>query len=245
MKIDIIGVPFDNLNRKQVLERLLQFLDTDKNHLLITPNPEIVMEAQNDDELMAILQQADLVIPDGIGIVFASRIMKSGIRERVEGCDTILSLFNVIKGTDKTVYLLGAKPGIAEKATLNMEQKYKNLKIIGVHDGYFDENQEESIIREIQDLKPDLLLVGLGCPRQEKWINRNKDILPVKVSAAIGGSIDIMAGEVKRAPKILRLVGFEWFYRLIDQPKRIFRMTKLPLFLIECFKNRNKTNIVK
>lgn len=236
MKINILGVPFDNVNRKEALDKLLGFLHTDANHLLITPNPEIVMKAQTDNELMEIVQQADLVIPDGIGIVLASRIMKSKIRERVAGCDLILSLFNVIKDTGKTVYILGAKPGVAEKAKMNMEQRYKNLRIVGVHDGYFDEAQEEVIVREIQELKPDILLVGLGCPRQEKWIYRNRHKLPVKISAGIGGSIDIMAGTIKRAPKAFQLLGLEWLHRLLLEPQRIFRVKQLPLFLIQCFK---------
>ncbi len=238
MKIDILGVPFDNLTRKQALERVLEFLNEDRNHLLVTPNPEIVMAAQSDNCLMDILQKAELVIPDGIGIILASRIMKRNIRERVEGCDLILSLFNIIKDTNKTVYLLGGKPGVAEKAKMNMERRYKNLKIVGIHDGYFNKIQEEEIIREVQDLKPDILLVGLGYPRQEKWINSNKDRLPVKISAGVGGSIDIMAGTVKRAPKALRAVGLEWFYRLLDQPRRITRMKQLPLFLIQSIKKR-------
>ena len=238
MKIDILGVPFDNVNPDEALAKLLKFMNIDKNHLLITPNPEIVMQAQADNELMQILHQADLVIPDGVGIVLASRILKRKVRERVTGYDLIQSLFNVIKDTPKTVYILGAKPGVAEKAKRNMEQKYKNLKIVGVHDGYFDEMQEEIIIKEIQDLKPDLLLVGLGCPRQEKWISKNRSRLPVKISAAIGGSIDIMAGTLKRAPKAFRVLGLEWFYRLLQEPQRIVRMKQLPLFIMWVLKNR-------
>ncbi|WP_242293000.1 WecB/TagA/CpsF family glycosyltransferase [Bacillus cereus group sp. BfR-BA-01441] len=242
MKLDILGVPFDNITSKKALEKLLEFLKTDKNHLLITPNPEIVMEAQNDKELMKILNEADLVVPDGIGVVLASKLEKNSIKERVPGCDLMFALFNTMKDSNKTVYILGGAPGVAEKAKLNMERKYENIKIIGTHHGYFAEHEEEKIIREIQQLKPDLLMVGLGCPRQEKWIYTNKNRLPVKISAAIGGTIDIMAGTTKRAPRMFQVMGLEWFHRLLEQPKRIFRMKKLPLFLIAVLKDKYKKN---
>ncbi|WP_425448321.1 WecB/TagA/CpsF family glycosyltransferase [Dethiothermospora halolimnae] len=239
MKTNILEVPFDNLTKEEALTKLLEFLDSNKNNLLVTPNPEIVMEANGDKELLKILSEADLVVPDGIGIILAGKIMKNKIKERVAGCDLIFSLFDKMKDTDKTVYLLGAEPGVAEIAKSNMEEKYKNLKIVGVHNGYFDEKEEELIIKEIQDLKPDILLVGLGCPKQEKWIYKNKDRLPVKISAGIGGGIDTMAGKVKRAPKIFQKIGLEWLHRLILEPRRIFRVKKIPLFLIRCFKARS------
>lgn len=239
MKTNILEVPFDNLTKEEALAKLLEFLDSNKNNLLVTPNPKIVMEANDDKDLLKIINEADLVVPDGIGIVLAGKIMKNRIKERVAGCDLIFSLFDKMKDTDKTVYLLGAEPGVAEIAKSNMEEKYKNLKIVGVHNGYFDEKEEELIIKEIQDLKPDILLVGLGCPKQEKWIYKNKDRLPVKISAGIGGGIDTMAGKVKRAPKIFQKIGLEWLHRLILEPRRIFRVKKIPLFLIRCFKARS------
>ncbi|MDZ5253628.1 WecB/TagA/CpsF family glycosyltransferase [Clostridium sp. LIBA-8841] len=240
MKVNILDVPFDNISSIEALERLLSFLKSDKNHLLITPNPEIVMEAQSNKLLFNIINEADLVIPDGIGIVLASKLLKDEIKERVAGCDLIFELFDAIKETDETIYLLGAKPGVAKKAQVLMEEKYKNLKIVGVHDGYFDKEEEQLIIEEIQRLKPSVLLVELGCPRQEEWIYRNKDILPVKISAGIGGSIDIMAGTVKRAPIIFRKLNLEWLHRIILEPSRIFRIKKIPIFLIRVIRFKEK-----
>ncbi|MEI5908006.1 WecB/TagA/CpsF family glycosyltransferase [Bacillus spongiae] len=238
MKVDVLGVPFDNTTRKDALRQLLNFLTEDHNHLLITPNPEIVMEAQEDEELMKILNEAELVVPDGIGVVLASKFEKNSIKERVPGCDLMFDLFEVMKDMEKSVYILGGAPGVAEKAKRRMGEKYRNLNIIGVHHGYFNEQEEEKIINEIKQLKPDLLMVGLGCPRQEKWIYKNKHKLPVKVSAGIGGTIDIMAGTAKRAPIIFQKMGLEWLHRLLAQPTRIRRIIKLPLFLLTVLKNK-------
>ena len=233
MKTEILGVLIDAVTKRQALERLLEFLEGDKNRLLFTPNPEFVLEAQKDREFMEILNKGDLVVPDGIGIVIASRITGANIKSRVTGCDLILSLFGEIKNTGHTVYLFGGKPGVAELAKANMENKYPGLKIAGFSDGYYDKQRERAVIREIQELKPDVLLVFNNFPKQEKWIYHNRNRLPVKITAGLGGSVDVMAGTLKRAPVAFRKVGLEWLWRLIRQPNRIKRMYKLPLFLIK------------
>jgi len=236
MRVNILNVLFDNLTNADALDLLLEFLEQGGNHILYTPNPEMVMAANSDAELMTVLNSADLIVPDGIGIVWASRIIGRRLKERVAGCDLILALFGAIKDTGKTVYLLGGKPGIAELATKNMIIKYQGLNIIGCHDGYFSEEDEPKILDDITRLKPDILLVGLGMGRQEKWIYRNRT-LPVRLMVGVGGSLDVMSGSVKRAPKIFRQMGLEWFYRLISQPSRALRMLKLPAFMIKVIIN--------
>lgn len=238
MKVNILNIPFDNISNKDALNKLLEFLNEEENHLLITPNPEIVMEAQNNELLFNIINEADLVIPDGIGVVLASILLNDRIQERVAGCDLISELFNYIKDTEETVYLLGGKPGVAKKAKSLMEEKYKNINIVGVHHGYFDNAEELLIVNEIKNLKPSILLVGLGCPRQEEWIYKNKDILPVKISAGIGGSIDVMSGNIKRAPMIFRKLNLEWLHRIILEPSRIVRVKKIPLFFLKVIKSK-------
>lgn len=232
MKTDILGVPFDALSRKEAKEKALQFFKTDKQHAIFTPNPEMVMCARKDEELMRILKSADMVIPDGIGIVYASKLNKIKISERVAGYDFVQSLFETLKSTNLTVYFLGGAPTVAEQAKLAMEQKYNGLKIIGVNDGYFDAKKEKIIIEEIRSLKPDLLLVGLGVPRQEKWIDKHKDLLPCKVFIGVGGSFDGFAGVVPRAPEIFIKLNLEWFYRLMKQPSRIKRQIQIPVFVL-------------
>jgi len=237
MITNILGINFHTVDQKEALAKLKNFLSEQKNHMIFTPNPEMVMKARENVEFANILNSGDLVVPDGIGIVIASKFIGSKLKERVAGCDLIQKLFETADN-EITVYLLGAKDGVCKIAKENIEAKYKNIKVIGFHHGYFSENDE--IIDEIKQLMPDVLLVGLGMVRQEKWIFDNLDNLPVKISAGVGGSIDVFAGTVKRAPVIFQKIGLEWLYRLIKQPTRIVRMGALPKFMILVMLNKLK-----
>ncbi len=236
----ILGVRFDALTNAQTVERLLSFLSGTKKHMVFTPNPEMVMAALKDAELFQILKDASLVMPDGIGVVLASRFYGNKIKERVAGCDIVPMVFDRIKDTDKTVYFFGGGKGVAAAAKVEMCKKYKNLKIVGVSDGYFDAEREKIIIEEINRLKPDLLLVGLGVPKQEKWIAKHIQQLNVKVCIGVGGSFDVFSGQTKRAPKAFRQLGLEWFYRLLTQPTRLMRMMQLPLFAVTVLMDKKK-----
>jgi N-acetylglucosaminyldiphosphoundecaprenol N-acetyl-beta-D-mannosaminyltransferase len=238
MKVDILGVKIDDLTMNKAVDKVIQYVKSDKKYKIYTPNPEFVMMANEDEEFKDILNKGDLVIPDGIGIVIASKIMKKSITQRVAGYDLTQEVFKRIKGTNKTVYFFGASKGVAQQAADKMKEIHKDLNIIGVHDGYFDETEEKKIIESINSLKPDILLVGLGALKQEKWIEQNINNLNVKVAIGVGGSFDGMAGIVKRAPKIYQKLGLEWFYRLMKQPSRIKRMIKLPMFLIKVIVHR-------
>ena len=234
----ILGVKFNNITHIEAVGLVECFLDENKCHTVFTPNPEIVMAARKDSDFMKILNEADLVVPDGIGVVIASKFTKEKLKERVAGYDLVQGVFEKIKNKRYTVYFFGGAPGVAEEAKAKMEALHKGIKIVGVHDGYFDANQEKLIIEDIKNKKPDILLVGLGAPKQEKWIYEHKYELPVKVCIGVGGSFDGMSGKVKRAPKIFIKLGLEWFYRLLRQPSRFFRMLKLPLFLLVVIKEK-------
>lgn len=237
---NILGVPINNITHNEAVELVCGYLNNDDKKMIFTPNPEFVMSALKDEEFMNILNKGDLLVPDGIGVVIASKILGKALKERVAGYDLVQAVFNKIKDNGKTVYFLGGGKGIAEDARAKMEDKHKGIKIVGVHDGYFDENEEKLIIEEINRLKPDLVLVGIGFPKQEKWIYKHKDILEVKVFIGVGGSFDGMSGNVKRAPDIFIKLGLEWFYRLVKQPSRFFRMLQLPLFLLTVIKAKIK-----
>jgi len=224
----ILGVPFDALSFNEALSTLAGFLNSSGNHLAVTPNPEAVMLAQRDKNFMEIIQKADLVLPDGIGIIIAAKLLRLPIRERVPGFDIAVALLNNTAGNVK-VYLLGAAPGIAEVAAKNLQAK--GIQVCGARDGYFDQGREEEILDEINSLKPDILIIGMGMPKQEDWAHKNFSKLPCKITMCLGGSIDILAGNVKRAPKLMRAVGLEWLYRLISQPSRARRMLDLPRFI--------------
>ncbi len=238
MKTKILGVNVDVITFDETIKLLLQYLTSNKNHIMVTPNPEMIVAAKNSAEFKHILNSADVVIPDGIGVVFASKLNKAKIKERVAGCDVTYALFNKIKNKDYTVYILGAGKKVAETAKKNMEKEFSGINIVGTHDGFFDEEEEKAIIAEIIEKKPDILLVGLGMVKQESWAYKYKEVLPVKLTCCIGGTIDVMAGNVKRAPQIFIKLNLEWFYRLIKQPKRFLRILKIPLFVALCLKSK-------
>jgi len=235
MRVDILGVGIDTLNRKETLSKTLGYIKADerKCKLIATPNPEVIMRARADREFAKVLDKADLVIPDGVGVVWASKLGKERLRETVTGCDLCFQIFAQMKDMEgKKVYLLGAAPDVASLAKTNMEEEFPGLDICGVRNGFFDIDEEKDIVTEINNLRPDVLLVGLGSPRQEKWIDKYKEELDVNLAIGCGGTIDVMAGTVKRAPMMFQRLGLEWFYRLISQPSRFFRMLVLPKFVL-------------
>ncbi len=232
-KVDILGVPFVNISPQGAVDRICEYLNSYGKHIVFTPNPEMVMLAQKDPEFNEVLNKSDMNIPDGIGIIYASKIKKRPIRERVAGYDTVQAVFERIKDSGKTVYFFGGAPGVTDAAKAEMEKNHKGLKIIGCANGYFDAVREREIISEINEKHPDLLLVGIGFPKQEKWIYSHINELNVKAAIGVGGSFDVMSGRVKRAPDIFIKLGLEWFHRLITQPSRFVRMLQLPLFMLK------------
>lgn len=229
-KVNILGVNVDNVTMDGAVSRVMGFLDETAPHAVFTPNSEIIMVAYKDEAFCKELNDASLVIPDGIGVVYASRILKAPLPERVAGFDLASRLIEKLSGGEKSFYFFGGKPGVAETAKENLLKKYPDLNICGLSDGYFDEEKEKAIIEDIKEKKPDVLFVCLGAPKQEKWINEHKDELGAKVLMGIGGSLDVFAGTVDRAPEFYQKHGLEWLYRLLKQPSRFMRMLALPKF---------------
>ena len=241
MKTDIFGVLFDNFTIPEAIQKAIESLDNNKPFVIATPNPEIVEVARKDAEYKTIINSSDIVTPDGIGIVYASKFLKGHIKERAAGFDIVCGIIGELNKRCGSVFLFGSKPGVAEDAAKNLNAEYPDLKISGCRNGYFKDDAD--IIQEIQNASPDLLLVCLGAPKQEKWIYKNKDILNAKILVGAGGTLDVLAGNVKRAPEIFIKCGLEWFYRLVKEPKRIGRMAKLPLFLLDVIIKRGKDKI--
>lgn len=238
--VNILGVHFDNVTMAEALHIGLNLFEDQKKHAIYTPNPEIVMAALENESLKQSLNKGSLVIPDGIGVVIGSKIIGKPLKERVAGYDFVQNLFNAMKDTDKTVYFFGSKEGTAELAAKQMQMKYPGLKIIGTQHGYIKDTLP--VVEAINRLKPDLVLVGLGAPRQEAWISEHIESLNTKVMIGVGGSMDVMSGLVKRAPKFFINLHLEWFHRLITQPTRFVRMLKLPQFLIKMLLEGKKYN---
>jgi N-acetylglucosaminyldiphosphoundecaprenol N-acetyl-beta-D-mannosaminyltransferase len=208
--------------------------------MIFTPNPEVIVHAQHDRDYFKILNSGDLVVADGVGIVIASLFNKTKIRQRTPGIDLIFALFGEMRGSGLKVYFLGGRPGVAEAAANAAAKKFPGITAVGTSDGYFDKKRERIILKELQRLKPDLILVGLGFPAQEKWIYDNRNRRSAKAALGCGGSLDVLAGNVRRAPKVFRRLGLEWFFRLLSQPRRFFRMLKLPVFLIRVITEKIK-----
>lgn len=231
-RLNIMGAHVHRVTLEEALNIFQEYLSEDICKLIVTPNSEIVMNASKDKELMEIINTADLVIPDGIGLMYASKVMRQPLKERVTGIDFLEGTLNLLNSMGKSIYLLGSKPGVAEKAAENMKKKYPNMQIAGTHHGYFKEADEKDIVDKINAAAPDFLCVALGAPKQEKFINKYKYMLKTKSAIGVGGSLDVWSGELKRAPKFYRENGLEWFYRLIQQPSRYKRMAVLPLFML-------------
>lgn len=231
-QVKILGIPIDIITQEEAYNKLISFIEDATLKKVYTPNPEIVMLAQEDSELLKAIEEADLVLPDGIGLVIASKIKGLGLKERVTGIDTMDRLLDYCGDKKKSIYILGGKPGTAEIACKNIEKKYPGIKIAGFHHGYFQKEDEDHLIAQINSTEPDLLFVCLGAPKQEKWIYQHQEKLKCRIAMGVGGSVDVYAGKVKRAPIAFQKLGLEWFYRLLKEPWRIKRMLVLPKFLV-------------
>ncbi len=233
-KIDVRGLLFDNLTVAETLETLLTRLEGGEQTAVFTPNAEIVQACIEDPSLFPVISSAQVLIPDGIGVIKAARILGTPLKEKVAGVVTGEKLAEALSSRPThSLFLLGGKPGVAAIAAEKLTEKYPGLVIAGVHDGYFQKEgaENEGVLREIAESGADVLYVCLGAPTQEKWIYANRSSLPgVKLMLGLGGSVDIYAGVSKRAPKIFVSLGLEWFYRLCKEPWRLKRMMSLPRF---------------
>ncbi len=229
-KVNILGVKVDKVNISDVVRKIMKFIDCNEKRVVYTPNSEMIMQAYRNEDFKNILNSADIVTADGIGVVHASKILKNPITERCSGYDIACELLKHLEKNGKSVYLFGSKPGVPETAKVNMIKKHPKLNVVGVSNGYFDEKREQEIISDINEKNPDVVFVCLGVPKQEYWIYNHKDELNAKVFIGLGGTLDVFAGNVKRAPDIYIKLGIEWLYRLIKEPSRYKRMLDLPKF---------------
>lgn len=218
----ILGVKIDEYSKSQVLEKIGEFLKSNFFHQICTVNPEFILEAQKNEKFKEVLNNADLNIPDGVGLKFAGVLKRQKIGERYTGVDLTYDLAKIASDNGYSMFLLGAKEGVAEKAALILKKKYPNLKIAGTYAG---SPEEEGIIDRINDSKADILLVAFGAPKQDIFIDNVKSKMAnVKVAIGLGGTFDYISGNVSRAPKWMRSCGLEWLFRLFRQPKRIGRI---------------------
>ena len=243
MKTEVLGVEFDNITRRQAVERAAELVQTPGLSYVVTPNAEIVNAARHDPEFLALLNGADLVLPDGVGVLKAASILGRPLQERVAGVDFASDLMERLAKTGEGLFLLGAKPGVADLAAANLCNRYPGLVISGTHDGYFKE--DEPVVRQIRDSGAAVLFVCLGAPKQERWIAAHGAETGVRLAVGLGGSLDVYAGVVQRAPEFWQKAGLEWFYRAVKEPKRAGRVAKLPGFLVSAYREKQRENKVK
>ena len=238
MRIDVLGVGFDNITMDQAVAEGVRLMDTAGAHYVVTPNPEIVETCRQDGEAMEAVNGADLVLADGIGVIYGAKLLGTPLKGRVTGIGFAQGLMERMAGGGRSLDLLGAKPGVAERAAENLARQYPGLQIAGTHDGYFSE--DGPVTEDIRASGADVVFVCLGAPKQEKWMRRNGEAAGVHLMVGLGGCLDVFSGEVKRAPAVFQKLGLEWLYRLAATPSRIGRMVKLPLFLIHTAGERGR-----
>ena len=227
MRIDILGVGFDNLTPDQAVEEGLRLIHGGGSHYVVTPNPEIVEACRRDPAVM-----------DGIGVIYGAKILGTPLRGRVTGIAFAQKLMERMAQGGETLFLLGAKPGYAQQAAENLQRQYPGLRIVGTNDGYFKE--DGPIVEKIRASGAQVVFVCLGAPKQEFWMAKNGAATGAGLLVGLGGCLDIFSGNVKRAPVLFQKLGLEWFYRLCKEPSRIGRMMKLPLFLVHVTGERGK-----
>lgn len=230
MRIDVLGVGFDNLTMTEAVERGMELVRSPGPHYVVTPNPEIVEVCREDSGARAAVNGADLVLPDGIGVIKGAAMLGTPLKEKTPGIEFAMGLMGKMAERGKSLYLLGAKPGVAEQAAARLKAQYPGLKIAGTHDGYFKE--DAPVVEAIRESGADCVFVCLGAPKQELWMEKNGPATGARLLCGLGGSMDVFAGTVERAPKFWSDHGLEWFYRLCKEPKRLGRMLRLPLFLV-------------
>ncbi len=230
-RIEILGVPVDVLNMNGALEEVDLMIQSGVQNTIIAINPEKVIKAQRDSALLTWLNRARLIIPDGIGVVVAARLLKGVVMERVPGSELMPAICQHSVSKGYKLFLYGADPATVEKAVAKLKTTYTGIQIVGFQDGYINDNEMPNLIEKINASDANILFVALGSPRQELWMyNYLHQLSNIRVCQGVGGTFDVIAGTVKRAPKFFLNIHCEWLYRLLSQPKRLLRQTALPVF---------------
>jgi N-acetylglucosaminyldiphosphoundecaprenol N-acetyl-beta-D-mannosaminyltransferase len=237
-RIDILGVPVDCVNMEQALDVVDSMIRGDRPERVIAINPEKVIKASGDASLLARIQDAGLLIPDGIGVVLAARILGLARLQRVPGSELMPAICARAARNGVEVFLFGASPEVNMKTAEVLRNRYPGLHIAGLQHGYIKDEEMPNLIERINHSGAKILFIALGSPKQELWMDRYLPLLNVKVCQGVGGTFDVIAGHVARAPRVFRNLHLEWFYRLITNPRRLLRQTSLPRFAFQVFRKR-------
>jgi N-acetylglucosaminyldiphosphoundecaprenol N-acetyl-beta-D-mannosaminyltransferase len=234
--IKLLGVRVDKVNFDQAYKKFVELFEANGCGSIYTPNPEIILLASENEDFNEAINMADLVVPDGIGVIYASKLLKKGLEERIPGIELMDKILNYCNLTQSSIFLFGGRDGIASKAAENILNKYPNIVIKGFLSGFYEKSDELKLIDQINEAKPDVLFVALGAPKQEMFIHKYKNILNTRIAMGVGGSLDVYSGNSKRAPKIFIKLNIEWLFRLLSSPSRFKRIVFVPKFIIKVIK---------
>ncbi|KOR85273.1 acetylglucosaminyldiphospho-UDP acetyl-beta-D-mannosaminyltransferase [Bacillus sp. FJAT-22058] len=231
--VEILTIPFIDSNMDEFMNGMIypRLMNQEKT-FVVTANPEIVEYANEHQDYKDIIISADYITPDGVGIIMASKWLNQPLQERITGFDLMNELFRVADEKALKVYLLGAEENVIKAAALKVKELYPGLELVGYNHGYID-IKDDTLPKSIAELEPDIILTALGFPRQEKWVSRHYALFNKGLFMGVGGSFDVLAGKVNRAPVFWQKMRLEWLYRLIQQPSRWKRMLALPRFVLK------------
>ncbi|MEX2459784.1 MAG: WecB/TagA/CpsF family glycosyltransferase [Paenibacillaceae bacterium] len=238
--VSIYGIRVSKLNMQQTVEWLVQAIANRQTMQVITANPIMIMTALQQPAYMAMMRRAELIVPDGAGLVWAASYVGDPVAEKVAGIDLMHELLAIGENKYWRIFLLGTSPEIIQITAKRLKSRYPKLQLVGVRDGYFKENEDEDVVCQIREAAPDILFVGRSADKQEPWIDQYKAELGVPVIMGIGGSFDVLSGKLKRAPRIFIRFRLEWFYRLLQEPWRYRRMLLLPKFVVKVIRDKGK-----
>lgn len=237
-RIPVLGVGIDPLTLQEATALCLRWLEEGVPRLIVTPNAEILYQATRDAELAKLLAEADLVVPDGIGVIIGARLAGRRLPERVAGVDLAAAIMRELGRQGGSVYVLGASPASNADCARRLPELFPGLRVVGSHDGYFGPDQDSSIVAAIKVAHPDFLLAGMGAPKQEKWLAQRLSGLGVGLAIGIGGGIDLWAGHAPRAPRWVQRVGMEWLYRMVKLGRYRRVLPALARFLFAAMRDR-------
>lgn len=237
-RISILGLPVDRIDMDGALTAIQRFLESDHCNLIITADASGLAQAQDDPEFRKLFQEADLITPDSVGVLWAAKRAGTPLKERVSGVDLVARVCEKSADTGVRIYFLGAAPGVAELAAEKLRLRFPGCNIVGARHGYFPSESDEIVAQEVAKFKPDVLFVAMGIPRQEKFIQSTARIINAKVAMGVGGSFDVFSGKTKRAPMVFQWLKLEWLWRLFLNPSKISKVRHLPRFVLLVLKEK-------
>lgn len=232
-KVNILNIPITNTTKAQFSKEMMTLCEQRQKPIkIVTANPEIIMLAKENPTYENYLLQSDHVVADGIGVVMGAKMLGTPLQERIAGYELLLEFLALADASKHRFYFYGGRPDVVQLAAEQAQKRYPNAQIVGISDGYGGEGNGDEVAKKIAKTKPTHIFVALGAPKQEEWIAMHAESFQNTIMMGVGGSFDVLSGQVKRAPKLFIRLNLEWFYRLITQPTRAKRMLKIPQFLL-------------